>query len=339
MQCPDYEFVYTAEQIDFFMTHGYVVIKKALKDEWITRATQDIWIRLGFDPNDKSTWTQERIHQPWHRKVLAKEVAPNAWGAICELVGGEEKISDYCKEWRDSMITNLGTERWEKEDIRPQELDNWHCDGDFFLHFLDSPEQGLLVIPLYSDIKPRGGGTYIAEDSIGAIARWLRDHPEGVAPGMGPGQGKFDFGARLNECNVFTEMTGERGDVILLHPLLLHSASKNHTRSIRFITNPPVSLKEPFNFNRSDPSEFSLVERKTLKELGVERLEFSPKVPRKNIMPQRLDVQSRLLAEELRRMKDYAARHGSIIDSVHKDVPEDRLKESLTPSVVRVGKV
>ncbi|KAF8749782.1 hypothetical protein RHS01_09814 [Rhizoctonia solani] len=198
------------------------------------------------------------------------------------------------------MITNLGTERWEKEDIRPQELDNWHCDGDFFLHFLDSPEQGLLVIPLYSDIKPRGGGTYIAEDSIGAIARWLRDHPEGVAPGMGPGQGKFDFGARLNECNVFTEMTGERGDVILLHPLLLHSASKNHTRSIRFITNPPVSLKEPFNFNRSDPSEFSLVERKTLKELGVERLEFSPKVPRKNIMPQRLDVQSRLLAEELR---------------------------------------
>ncbi|CAE6460179.1 unnamed protein product [Rhizoctonia solani] len=328
----------TLEQIDFFMEHGYVVIKKALKDEWITRATQDIWVRLGFNPDDKSTWTQERIHQPWHRKVPAKEVAPAAWGAICELVGGEEKISEYCKEWRDSMITNLGTERWETEDIEPQELDNWHCDGDFFLHFLDSPEQGLLVIPLYSDIKPRGGGTYIAEDSIGVIARWLRDHPEGIIPGMGPGEEKFDFGARVKECKVFTEMTGERGDVILLHPLLLHSASKNHTRSTRFITNPPVSLKEPFNFNRSDPSKFSLVEQKTLKELGVDRLDFSPKVPRKNIMPQRLDTQTRLLAEELRRMKDYAAKHGTIVDSVHKDVPESRLKESLTPSVVRAGK-
>ncbi|CAE6403139.1 unnamed protein product [Rhizoctonia solani] len=282
----------TPEQVDFFMTHGYVVIKKALKEEWIARATQDIWIRLGFDPNDRSTWTTERIHQPWHRKVLAKDVAPNAWGAICELVGGEEKVADYCKEWRDSMITNLGTKRWETEDIKPQELDNWHCDGDFFLHFLDSPEQGLL---------PRGGGTYIAEDSIGVIARWLRDHPEGVAPGM------FDFGARLKECNVFTEMTG-------------------------------VSLKEPFNFNRLDPSEFSLVEQKTLKELGVEKLDFSVKVPRKHIIPQRLDTQSRMLAEELKRMKEYAEKHGTEVDSVHKDVPEDKLKESLTPPAVRAGR-
>ncbi|CAE6421032.1 unnamed protein product [Rhizoctonia solani] len=179
-----------------------------LQEEWIVRATQDIWIRLGFDPNDKSTWTIERIHQPWHRKVLAEDIAPNAWGAICELLGGEDKIADYCREWRDSMITNLGTKRWETEDIEPQDLDNWHCDGDFFLHFLDSPEQALLVIPLYSDINPRGGGTYIAEDSIGAIARWLRDHPEGVVPGMGSGEAKFDFAARLKECKVFTEMTG-----------------------------------------------------------------------------------------------------------------------------------
>ncbi|CAE6522317.1 unnamed protein product [Rhizoctonia solani] len=231
------------------------------------------------------------------------------------------------------MITNLGAERWETEDIKPQDLDNWHCDGDFFLHFLDSPEQALLVIPLYSNINPRGGGTYIAEDSIGVIARWLRDHPEGVVPGMGPGEGKFDFGARLKECDVFTEMTGELGDVILLHPLILHSASKNHTRSIRLITNPPVSLKEPFNFNRHDPSEFSLVERKTLKELGVEKLDFSPKAPRKNIMPQRLDTQSRMLAEELKRMKEYAEKHGTGVDSVHKDVPDDKLKQSLTPSV------
>ncbi|CAE6350818.1 unnamed protein product [Rhizoctonia solani] len=236
------------------------------------------------------------------------------------------------------MITNLGTKRWETEDIEPQDLDNWHCDGDFFLHFLDSPEQALLVIPLYSDINPRGGGTYIAEDSISAIARWLRDHPEGVVPGMGPGEAKFDFAARLKDCKLFTEMTGERGDVILLHPLMLHSASKNHTRSIRFITNPPVSLKEPFNFNRSDFSEFSLVEQKTLKELGVEKLDFSPTVPRRGITPQRLDTQSRMLAEELKRMKKYAAQHGTEVDSVHKDVPEDKLKESLTPSVVRVAR-
>ena len=32
------------------------------------------------------------------------------------------------------------------------------------VHFLDSPEQALLVIPIYSDIKPEGGGTYICPE-------------------------------------------------------------------------------------------------------------------------------------------------------------------------------
>ncbi|KAB5591271.1 hypothetical protein CTheo_5274 [Ceratobasidium theobromae] len=326
-----------AEQVDFFMDHGYVVIKQAIKENWIERVTHDVWIRLGFDPGDSSTWTKERIHQPWHRRALAKDVAPAAWGAICELLGGEERISDTSKEWRDGLITNLGEERWETETIAPRDLGNWHCDGDFFLHFLDSPEQALLVIPLYSDVKPRGGGTYIAEDSIGVIARLLRDHPSGVYPGLGLGGDTFDFATRLQECNIFTEMTGERGDVILLHPLMMHSASKNHTRAVRLITNPPVSLNDPFNFNRSNPQEFSLVERKTLKELGVDRLEFSPSVPRQKIIPKRLDVQSKLLAEELERMKAYAAKHGTTIDSEHANVPIDKLKESLAPPMVRAA--
>jgi hypothetical protein len=53
-----------------------------------------------------------------------------------------------------------------------------------------------------------------------------------------------------------------------MHPFMLHSASRNLKRTHRVIINPPVSLKEPFNFSRSDPSEYSLVELKTLKELG-----------------------------------------------------------------------
>ncbi|KAG8753905.1 hypothetical protein FRC12_011382 [Ceratobasidium sp. 428] len=327
----------TQEQVDFFMNHGYVVIKQALKEEWIERVTHDVWIRLGVDPNDKSTWSVERVNQPWHRRALAKDVAPAAWGAICEIVGGEERIADHCKEWRDGLITNMGLDKWENESISPRELDNWHCDGDFFLHFLDSPEQGLLIIPLYSDIKPRGGGTYIAEDGVGVIARWLRDHPEGVLPGLGPGEAKFDFLARMNECNVFTEMTGDRGDVILLHPLMLHSASKNHTRAPRLITNPPVSLKEPLDFNRKNPAEFSLVELKTLTELGVDELDFVPTAPRQKIVPKRLDIQSKLLAEELERMREHSAQTGVPVDSEHINVAPDKLRDSLTPPMVKVA--
>ena len=35
-----------------------------------------------------------------------------------------------------------------------------------------------------------------------------------------------------------------------------HSASKNHLRIPRFITNPPVTLKAPLNLSRADPADY-----------------------------------------------------------------------------------
>ena len=66
----------TAEEVDFFMKNGYVVIKgaftKQAADEW----TKEMWVRLGFDPNDKSTWIKEKPHMPWHNRVAVSEFAP-----------------------------------------------------------------------------------------------------------------------------------------------------------------------------------------------------------------------------------------------------------------------
>jgi hypothetical protein len=76
----------------------------------------------------------------------------------------------------------------------------------------------------------------------------------------------------VDQSNTFFELTGEVGDVFILHPLVIHSAAKNGLRIPRIITNPSVSLKKPFNFDRDDRSEYSLIELKTLKELGRERL-------------------------------------------------------------------
>jgi hypothetical protein len=42
-----------------------------------------------------------------------------------------------------------------------------------FLDVVDGPEQALLVIPLWSDIEPKGGGTAIACDGIKWIAKHL----------------------------------------------------------------------------------------------------------------------------------------------------------------------
>lgn len=164
-------------------------------------------------------------------------------------------------------------------------------------------------MPLFSDIAPRGGGTYISPDGINLIARYLASHPEGVlpvnlsfVPQFDPTD-TFDNLKRIHECKEFVELTGKIGDVILMHPLMLHSASTNYTRIPRLITNPPVSLREPFNFARDDPEEYSLVERKTLKVLGVERLDFKVTAERRRVVPARLAAQSKMMQEELERLE------------------------------------
>lgn len=104
--------------------------------------------------------------------------------------------------------------------------------------------------------------------------------------------------------SIFHEMTGEIGDVILLHPLMLHSASINSLRIPRIITNPPVSLREPFNFDRENADEYSIVEKKTLKELGKDRLSgWKIKGEREAVIPERLGVQEQMKKLELERLK------------------------------------
>ncbi|KAL4879943.1 hypothetical protein BJY04DRAFT_192702 [Aspergillus karnatakaensis] len=163
----------TQEQKDHFLQHGYVRIPNCFTPEKAQQWTDDVWIRLGYSPTDKSTWAKERINMPRHREESVRTFAPKAWAAICELCGGEDRVSDEFINWGDSLIVNLGTEEWEGRWPDPRELDNWHVDGDFFMHYLDSPEQALLVIPLFSDIQERGGGTMICPEAIPFIARHL----------------------------------------------------------------------------------------------------------------------------------------------------------------------
>lgn len=74
---------------------------------------------------------------------------------------------------------------------------------------------------------------------------------------------------------------------------MLHSASRNLRRDVRIITNPPVALKEPFNFNRVD-GQYNLIEQKTLRDLGrPEGLpEWKITGSRELITPHRIEVSS-----------------------------------------------
>jgi len=268
-----------------------------------------------MDPNDQSTWTRLRTNMPCHSTFDAADFAPRAWAAICELCGGEDRVDPDSRIWRDSLIVNLGDAQHGGKPVPPKELPEWHVDGDFFVHYLDSPEQALLVTPLFTDIVPNGGGTYICPEAIPKIARHLHDHPEGVSPRMTPrGQPAYRvekdedlhfFRDVAKSCDNFVEATGNLGDVYLMHPFMLHAPSSNALRRVRIITNPPVSLREPHNFDRDDPSQYSLVEQVTLRALGKERLSgWKIQGERERIVPERMKAQEQMRLDEIRRLAE-----------------------------------
>ena len=287
--------VLTEDQVEHFLSRGYVVLHDCFSRDAARAWTDQAFVRLGYDPNDPSTWKEAVIHMPSHQRVDVKEFAPRVWGAVCDLLGGEERIQQPYN-WGDGFIVNLreGADRpWEPPS---PSVKGWHKDGDFFRHFLDSPEQGLLTLVLWSDVLPRGGATFVAADSVPVVARFLAEHPEGVLPN------EFDHRSLIAQCHDFVEATGQVGDVFLLHPYILHAKSQNLLGIPRLITNPPVHLREPMNFNRPNPDDFSPVELAVLRGLGVERLDFHPTAPRERVVPERVARQQKMLAEEKARL-------------------------------------
>jgi hypothetical protein len=274
-------------QVQSFLDKGYLIVEDCLNLNIAKRWIDEAYERLGYDPHTPSTWEKDIVWMDHQNRLPIREIAPKAWEAILDVVGGEERLETQVMGkpkthfssinsfvWSDAFIVNFhrGADKpWQPPS--PQ-VTGWHKDGSYFRHFLDSREQALLTVVLWSDMRHQGGGTFVAPDSVRVVARYLLEHPEGVPPG------DFDFQGMIQQCSQFEELTGKAGDFIILHPFMLHASSQNVLGIPRFMTNPPVVLKEPMNFNREHVEDFSLLERATLHYLGLERVDFQPAAAR-----------------------------------------------------------
>ncbi len=232
---------------------------------------RDECARAGYDVDRPETWRKEYERMELQRRRPLADYAPQAWQASCDLMGGEDRVKSRPAISLFAMNFRQGADR----PYQPPSAQSkgWHKDGWHFRHFLDSPEQGLLGIPLFTDVLPQGGATFLAVDSVPAVARFLAAHPEGVLPDA------FDLQTLLAECHDFREATGEAGDVYLLHPYMLHAVGQNVRQLPRAITNLCYELNEPMNFHRED-GNYSPVEAAILRGLGVDHFDFQPTQPR-----------------------------------------------------------
>lgn len=160
----------TPEDVDHFLTKGWLRVPGAIKPEYIDKWMEDFWPRVNYDPNDKSTWDTQYHHLPRHREVPAEEFAPEAWNKTIEICGGVDRIDPIRERYYgDAFIINFGTDEWankKEAPLEPHNLKGWHTDDDWYRMFLDSTGNAMTIIHCFTDIPERGGGTMLCEDGI-----------------------------------------------------------------------------------------------------------------------------------------------------------------------------
>jgi len=307
-----------------FVEHGWVVVKGAvprpIADDIVACAWRELEIR-GFKKDDPETWKEEpyvRTGCPPNVHIMASrgdqeaarkkleirtryglppessllgEVAPRALGAQLDCVGGRDRV-DAPEQIAlpDSLAINLCSDDSElgEEGWRSTLAPGWHKDGWHYRHFLDSPQQGLLLGYIYSDLLPESGGTQMCVDSVGVVARLLARHPEGIHPDT---VYSYIKPYMVKECDKFEELTGEAGDLAIMHPYMVHRVAGNASGRVRFGQFPSLGLSQPMQFNREDRGDYSLAELVVLKKLGeLTHLDYADeadyeKYPREDITP------------------------------------------------------
>lgn len=267
-----------AAAIDAFVRDGYLRLRGAFSRElaaaWVADANRRIreeperWVRgydvgdperdlRGYDPADPATWSWPVIYLDGAHRLPYRELSPRLWGAICDLVGGPERVAS--EFFADDFVVSLRP-FGARSDPFPGKGDRaWHVDNASRRARLDAYTNGLVLVALFSDLAPASGGTWLALDSIAKVARLLADAPEGVDLVE-----RERVAALTLECERFLEVTGEVGDVFLLHPFMLHAGTVNPSGRIRWMSNPNIELRGPLRLDHRDPSRASPVERAIL---------------------------------------------------------------------------
>ena len=248
----------TSADIRRFERDGYVVVRQAFSREDALAMEWQWWRELedahNIRPDDRSSWRpitgdlKAAKRDPSQARILTGRVR----GVLDDLLG--QAAWPLPRDWGRPLVTFPEPGPWDV----PTRL--WHWDNLSELH-LDRP-RALFVVSFIGSVEPRGGGTVILSGSPRLLIeqerqlaadqrrvsitrlrdRFHRSHPwlmalTGLAPSPADRIAAFMDGETIVEGVPLrvVELTGEPGDMVFCHPLMVHCVAPNRRTRPRFM--------------------------------------------------------------------------------------------------------
>lgn len=241
-----------------FKKYGYCILKNVFPEEVGLKCQEKLWDEMkesNYDKNDPSTWTDKKfqLSKVFYDKPFEDIIHSERLNKSIEQICGVNNVENFGAGWFTVTFPGHYTsnESWGCDG-------HWHIDGSFFYPY--SKEIGLILFILLSNVKENDGGTCLAENShIVGINKLIEFGMKGCTAK------KLAIILR-EKCEKdfdVIEITGNVGDIILMHPLVLHARSKNLGGNVRFLCHPNISLRTPMDFNKPY-SEMTILEQTTI---------------------------------------------------------------------------
>jgi hypothetical protein len=248
----------TSADIQRFERDGYVVVRQAFSRADGLAMERQWWRELeeahGIRRDDRSSWRQIRSdlkaakRDPLQATILTERVR----GVFDDLLGPAAWSPP--RNWGRTIVTFPGPGAWDV----PARL--WHWDNLCGPH-LDRP-RALFVVSFIGPVAPRGGGTLILSGSPRLLIqherllpsgdrrdsgarvweRFHRSHPwlmtlTGHAPSPADRIAAFMDGETVVDGVPLrvVELTGEPGDMVFCHPVMVHCVAPNRGTWPRFM--------------------------------------------------------------------------------------------------------
>lgn len=217
----------SAEQIDFFKAHGYVVVPSVIEPVYIQEWRRQLWDCVGGRVEDPATWNKK----PYVMSDFS--IKPNELQmhnhsrvkAIVDQLGGGAFVGGG---------SGSPLVHWPSQDTGWSPTPWGHLDG----YYPGNWSPFMLAITAYAyDCEPMGGAFQYWPDSHLTTHRFFLEHPEQV-DGRFRDVPDFNWGGP----NDFTRIAprppehfnGNAGDIILWHAYTVHTGSKNIRNVPRF---------------------------------------------------------------------------------------------------------